>query len=197
MDTRYITSAAKAEQLPHYDQPELAFFGRSNTGKSTLLNALLGRRNLARQSRTPGRTQMINFFSVNNRLILADLPGYGYSEAKQTVAKNWQPLVDAYVLRPNIREFMFLLDCRRELAEDDINLMFFLAKQLPLRVILTKADKLSRSAVQQHMAKLSSQLKAADIAFHDIYPASSIKKTGIQRIWDEAVAPYCQSDQSM
>jgi len=194
MDTRYITSAAKAEQLPKYDQPEVAFFGRSNTGKSTLLNALLGRRNLARQSRTPGRTQMINFFSVNERLILADLPGYGYSEARRDVTKYWQGLVDAYVLRPNIREFLFLMDSRREIADDDINLMFFLAKQLPLRVVLTKADKLSRSAVNQQIAKLANLLNAEGIDFHDIYPTSSTKKTGIQRIWDEALEPYCRPD---
>lgn len=194
MDTKYITSAATASQLPVYEQPELAFFGRSNTGKSTLLNTLIGRRNLARMSRTPGRTQMVNFFSVNERLILADLPGYGYSEAQKDVARNWQPLVDAYVLRPNIREFLFLMDCRREAGEEDLNLMFFLAKQLPLRIILTKSDKLSKSQVNMKKSKLSALLKAEGIEFHDIYPTSSTKKTGIQKLWDDVLAPYCKVD---
>jgi GTP-binding protein len=190
MDSRYITSAAKPEQLPAYEQPEIAFFGRSNTGKSTLLNVLLNRRNLARQSRTPGRTQMVNFFSVNNQLILADLPGYGFSHARRDVAKNWQPLIDAYIQRPNIKEFLFLWDCRRDFTETDLSLMFFLSKQLPLRIVLTKSDKLSRSQLQSRIQRCRRELAEAGVRFHEIYQTSATKNLGFDQLRQDILVPY-------
>jgi GTP-binding protein len=182
MDCRYITSALKPEQLPDFEQPEVAFIGRSNAGKSSLINALLGRRTLARKGRTPGQTQMINFFSVNDKMVVADLPGFGFSAIDKNVAEKWQPLVEAYVRRINIREFMFLVDCRRELTDVDDELMFLLGRQLPLYVLLTKTDKISRQALLTRVQKLTKELDAKGIAVRKIVGVSSMKQTGLDEV---------------
>ena len=182
MDCRYITSALKPEQLPDFDQPEVAFIGRSNAGKSSLINALLGRRTLARKGRTPGQTQMINFFSVNDKMVVADLPGFGFSAIDKHVAEKWQPLVEGYVRRENIREFMFLIDCRRELTDVDDELMFLLGRQLPLYVLLTKTDKISRQALQTRAQKLNKELQAKGIEVRKIVGVSSMKQTGLEEV---------------
>jgi GTP-binding protein len=182
MDCRYITSALKPEQLPDFQQPEVAFIGRSNAGKSSLINALLGRRTLARKGRTPGQTQMINFFSINDKMVVADLPGFGFSAVDKNVAEKWQPLVEAYVRRTNIREFMFLVDCRRELTDVDDELMFILGRQLPLYVLLTKTDKISRQALQARMQKLAKELQNKGIEVRKIVGVSSMKQTGLEEV---------------
>lgn len=182
MDARYITSAMKPEQLPVYDQPEIAFIGRSNCGKSTLLNGLMARKGLARESRTPGRTQMVNFFSLNNKLIFADLPGYGFSVAKSEVVDQWQPLMDAYFRRPNIREFLFLMDSRREADDEDLALMYMLGRQLPITLILTKADKMNNREKQQKLHKMKTLLEEKGVSFDLILAVSSLKKVGVDEL---------------
>ena len=190
MDTRYITSAAKPEQLPDYELPEIAFIGRSNTGKSSLLNALLGRRNLARKGSTPGQTQMINFFSVNEKIILADLPGYGYNIARRDVSKHWQPMVDVYVRRPNIVSFLCLHDCRRNFQEMDERLMFLLGRQLPIILVLTKTDKVSRNELKKQKEKLTKRLEELGVEYQAIVETSSTKSTGIKELKGMVLDPY-------
>lgn len=182
MDSRYITSATKPEQLPSPLLPEVAFIGRSNSGKSTLLNALLQRKGLARTSRTPGRTRMVNFFTVNDRLGLVDLPGYGYQEAGSEIAKDWAPLMTAYLSRPTIREFLFLSDCRREFDDTDFDLLRWLGEFLAPVVILTKADKLSKNEATQKAKKTKALLEEKGIVVSDVVVVSSNKKTGIDQL---------------
>jgi GTP-binding protein len=198
MQSTYITSAQRAEQLPDLGGgPELAFVGRSNCGKSSLLNALLGRQNLARTSSTPGRTQMVNFFAVEkggNRLILADLPGYGFSAIGKDVRRFWQDLVNAYLLRRELKDVLFLLDVRRAhpLDDEDFQLLKMLAGRRPrigLSVVLTKSDKASTSEVAKAVAGLKKTLAEGRIPVARICPVSSLKGKGIEELQRALLEP--------
>jgi GTP-binding protein len=193
MNSSYITSAAQAQQLPDLGGgPEIAFIGRSNCGKSSLLNALLGRTNLARESKTPGRTQMVNFFDVtkgDTRLILADLPGYGYSATGREVRQHWQALVEAYLARPTIVEFLFLVDVRRagDLDDQDLGLLGYLASKgraVPVTVVLTKTDKATQKEIataQNTVRTYATKLRLPQV---QIVAVSSLKKKGIDGLRD-------------
>lgn len=154
METTYIISASAAKQLPNLQKREVALIGRSNCGKSTLLNGLLQRRSLARTSRTPGRTQLIHFFGFGKDLVIADLPGYGFSAIGRDVRKSWFPLIQAYLQRPEISDFLFLFDCRRDLNEEDWAILHMLAPTQRLSVVLTKGDKMSRSQLMSKKMQL-------------------------------------------
>ena len=188
MESRYITSALKPEQLPDFDLPEIAFIGRSNSGKSTLLNKILGRNKLARKGSTPGQTQMINFFGLGESLIFADLPGYGFSAINKNVAEQWEPLVEGYMRRPNICEFLFLMDIRRELGDQDWFLVDLLSRNLSVYVLLTKSDKLSRQAQQIRVRELTGQMQARGIDVKKMLPVSSLKQEGIKELRDDLFA---------
>ncbi len=142
----FLKSGLKAEDFPLLPHPEIAFAGRSNVGKSSLINTLLGRKHLVRTSRTPGQTQTLNFFLINEDLVFVDLPGYGYSQASKTVIRAYQQaMMDYLQFRRNIILLVLLLDIRRSPSEED-QFFFHLAKKLgigPL-VVLTKADKITR-----------------------------------------------------
>ncbi|MEZ4742064.1 MAG: ribosome biogenesis GTP-binding protein YihA/YsxC [Bdellovibrionota bacterium] len=180
MDTSYITSAQKANQLPIFALPEVAFIGRSNCGKSSLLNAITGRKNLARSSSTPGRTQMMNFFSVSKRLILADLPGYGFNVASKSVQQHWDALMNEYISRSNIKEFLFLVDIRRQFEEFEFNFLSTLAGLNEVAVVLTKIDKLKKNELLSKKKEIQNVLGAKNIALTKIFAVSSLKKTGIE-----------------
>ncbi|MBQ49136.1 MAG: ribosome biogenesis GTP-binding protein YsxC [Zetaproteobacteria bacterium] len=182
MDCTYITSAMKPEQLPDYDLPEVAFFGRSNTGKSTLLNSLTGRRNLARHGRTPGRTQMVNFFTFGPDIILADLPGFGYSAAAKNVAQQWERLVAGYVKRTNVKMYLFLMDCRRDPAPEDLKLMAWLSQHVPLTILLTKSDKISKAQLKKKTELTQKIVDQSGIQAKEIKCISNLKKTGIEEL---------------
>ena len=133
---------------PPTELPEVAFAGRSNVGKSSLLNKLIRRKAFARVSRTPGRTREINFFRVNDAFILSDLPGYGYARISKEKKADWKPLIEGYLKRtPTLAGVVLLLDIRREPSEDDIAMLDFLAEiGVPAVIVLTKVDKVSRIA---------------------------------------------------
>src|SRR3954464_5794944 len=139
---RFLLGVARLAQLPPAGLPEVAFAGRSNVGKSSLINALLGRRDLARTSNTPGRTQEVNLFDLGERLVLADLPGYGYAKAPLEKVKGWTDLVFAYLRgRPNLARVCLLIDARRGIMPVDEEAMTLLGRAaVPFAVVLTKAD---------------------------------------------------------
>lgn len=146
---------------PEHALPEVAFAGRSNVGKSSLINALVRRRALARVSKTPGRTREIHFFNVNNAFVLADLPGYGYARISKERQAAWRPLIEGFLRRsPRLAGIVQLLDVRRDPSDDDRQMFDLLAELgLPTLVCVTKVDKLSRGAVQARLEELAGELE--------------------------------------
>ncbi|KJS30600.1 MAG: GTP-binding protein [Desulfatitalea sp. BRH_c12] len=143
----FITSAVKPAQYPPPENPEIAFAGRSNVGKSSLINTLVNRKRLVKTSSTPGRTQLINFFKVNDDLMLVDLPGYGYAKVPQSVKKQWGPMVETYLSnRASLKAVVLLMDLRRVPGVEEINFMGWLRHYSIAAIpVLTKADKLSKT----------------------------------------------------
>lgn len=147
MDVKFIKSAFQKGQYPPADRPEIAFAGRSNVGKSSLINVLVNRRKLARTSSRPGRTQAINFFSLGERLYLVDLPGYGFARVPPQVKAAWGPMVETYLReRETLCAVVVIMDARRDPTDGDLGLLNWLKtyKITPI-LVLTKTDKLSRS----------------------------------------------------
>jgi len=142
----FIKSATKPSEYPQGNFPEVAIAGKSNVGKSSLINTLVNRKNLAKTSSSPGRTQMINFFRVNDKISLVDLPGYGYAKVPLQVRKTWKPMVESYLqTRKEVRLLILILDARRGASPDDLTLLDWLNyHQIPSLIVLTKADKLSQ-----------------------------------------------------
>ena len=165
---RFLTSAARLDQLPAPDRPELAFAGRSNAGKSSALNALCAQRQLARVSKTPGRTQLLNFFELEQGRMV-DLPGYGFAKVPGAVRAGWGELIEGYLAtRDCLRGLALVMDCRHPLTAFDRSMLAWAAAQaLPCHVLLTKADKLTSSGkrkvlrdVQQELPELHPQASA-------------------------------------
>jgi GTP-binding protein len=153
--------AEKHGWRPESSLPEVAFAGRSNVGKSSLLNSLVRRKSFARVSRTPGRTREINFFRINNTYVLVDLPGYGYARISKTKKAEWRPMIESYLRRTTqLRGLVLLLDIRREPSEDDRAMLDFLAELgVPTIVALTKSDKVSKAEVRETVTKISRVLQ--------------------------------------
>lgn len=156
----FVKSAPNVAQCPPGDLPEIAFVGRSNVGKSSLINVLLNRRRLARTSNTPGRTQLLNFFVINQGFMFADLPGYGYAKVPAAVRRTWQPMVQNYLTRrDNLRGVVLILDIRRTPGVEEHRLMdWFRQQQRPCIAVLTKADKISRSRRQGRHRQVAADL---------------------------------------
>jgi GTP-binding protein len=145
---------------PESELPEVAFAGRSNVGKSSLLNKLVRRKAFARVSRTPGRTREINFFRVNSSFILADLPGYGYARVSKEKKADWKPLIEGYLRHTaTLAGVVLLLDIRREPSDDDVAMLDYLAElELPTVVVLTKTDKVSSQAAEEQTTAIMQRL---------------------------------------
>jgi GTP-binding protein len=158
---RFTISCARAEQLPSTDTGEVGFAGRSNAGKSSALNVLVGQQQLARVSKTPGRTQLINYFDVPSLGRLVDLPGYGYAKVPEAMRRSWAQLVGGYLqARENLRGLIVLMDIRHPHTDLDRQLLDFARhRQLPSHVLLTKADKLGYGAAKGTLQKVTAELQ--------------------------------------
>lgn len=180
----FITGAADVDGLPEAAIPEVAFAGRSNVGKSSLINALTGRNTLARISNTPGRTRQINFFDLAGRLMLVDLPGYGYAAAPKGVVKEWTRLAEAYLKgRANLRRACLLIDARRGIMKADEAVMAALdIAALSYVVVLTKADKLKPDARRKRLEELNATLKGHVAAYPEVVVTSAHKGEGIAEL---------------
>ena len=160
----FITSAVTPSQYPPADPPEIAFAGRSNVGKSSLINKLLNRRHLVKTSSTPGRTQLINFFSINEGFTFVDLPGYGYAKVPLNIRKKWGPMVETYLSsRETLKGIVLILDIRRMPREEERDLINWLNYyRLSSILVLTKIDKLSKSKQGKQRKEIAESLSLED-----------------------------------
>ncbi|HBG09209.1 MAG: ribosome biogenesis GTP-binding protein YihA/YsxC [Limnochordia bacterium] len=165
-NAEFLTSAVNARGYPVHDLREIALVGRSNVGKSSLINALVNRRKFARTSGQPGRTQTINFYRVD-RLCLVDLPGYGFAKVPAAVRSAWRPMIEGYLTgRPNLVGVLHLVDARHEPTKDDQVMSIWLREMdMPSVLIATKADKISRSRYQKHVKMIREALQREPVLF--------------------------------
>ncbi len=179
----FIKSAVWPPQYPPATLPEIAFVGRSNVGKSSLINTLVGRKNLAKTSDTPGRTQLINFFSINESMLFVDLPGYGFAKVSQSVKKNWGEMVEAYLKeRQSLALVVFILDVRRDPSSDDLSLRDWLENyRIPYLYILTKTDKLSNNQAIARKRAIEKNLQVSSEKKPILFSAKTQK--GKSDIW--------------
>lgn len=179
---KFVTSATKPSQYPPAELPEIAFAGRSNVGKSSLINILVNRKRLVRTSRTPGRTQLINFFSINDRFMLVDLPGYGYAKVPDRVRKKWRPMIEAYLTRREVlKGVILLLDTRRIPDERERLFVAWLNRHgQPVIPVLTKSDKLSKNAQNRQREKIIKTLNT-DTIIPILFSAKT--RRGRETVW--------------
>lgn len=180
-ECRFVAGAAKLEQIPAGGLPEVCFAGRSNVGKSSLINALTSRRTLAKVSHTPGRTRQVNFFDLGGRLMLADLPGYGYAKAGKQQVADWTRLVSLYLVgRPTLRRALLLIDARHGPKDLDRAVMASLDKAaVSYQVVLTKVDQLRPAERAERMASTTAELSRHPAAHPDIMATSAFSGEGI------------------
>ncbi|WAC07405.1 MAG: ribosome biogenesis GTP-binding protein YihA/YsxC [Thermodesulfobacteriota bacterium] len=178
----FVTSAFKQAGYPPDTLPEVAFAGKSNVGKSSLMNTLVNRKNLARTSSTPGRTQSLNFFSINQKLYFVDFPGYGFAKVPGEIRKQWKPMVETYLTsRKNLKLVVVILDCRREPSRDDGDLLEWLRfYKIPAVVVLTKIDKIPFGRRNQQKLLVKKMLKVEDD--HIVF-FSAVTGEGKEDLW--------------
>lgn len=178
----FVTSAVKPSQYPSPEYPEIAFAGRSNVGKSSLINTLVNRKRLVKTSATPGRTQLINFFLVNGGLSLVDLPGYGYAKVPRPVREKWGPMVEAYLSgRPCLKAVVLLMDLRRTPRDEEFSLMDWLHHyRIPMILVLTKADKLSKTKQNRQRRSAAESL---GVGADDLHLFSAKTGLGRETLW--------------
>lgn len=180
----FLLGAAGLDQIPESELPEIAFAGRSNVGKSSLVNALTGRKTLARTSHTPGRTQQVNFFDLGARLMIADMPGYGYARAPKAEVEKWTRLVNAYLKgRQQLLRVLVLVDARHGLKDVDHKVMKMLdMSAVSYQVVLTKIDKVKAGPLEKLLEKMHGELSRHVAAHPIIRCTSSAKKQGIEEL---------------
>ncbi len=182
--SRFLLGVAALPQLPPSHGIEIAFAGRSNAGKSSLINALTGTRDLARASNTPGRTRELNFFNVNEQLTLVDMPGYGYAKASKTDVKKWQSVLRGYLRgRPGLTRAFVLIDSRHGILKADEEMFELLDESaVTYQIVLTKIDKIKPAERDEVHAKVEVAMKMHPAAFPVVHATSSEKATGIPEL---------------
>jgi GTP-binding protein len=180
----FVASALKPEQFPSDALPEVAFLGRSNVGKSSLINALTGHRRLAFTSNTPGRTQTINFYRVDGKYHFVDLPGYGYARAPEAVTKDWRALIENYLTnRAQLELSLIVMDIRRGWMEPDLQLKEWLEfHQRPYRVVATKTDKLNQTELRRGLDQIRK-------IGPEPVPFSALNGRGVRELWQAITTP--------
>lgn len=180
----FIKSAVKPKDYPPAELPEVAFVGRSNVGKSSLINVLANRKALVRTSNTPGRTQLINFFNINGILTLVDLPGYGYAKAPPDVRNQWGPMIENYLAkRDSLKTVVLILDIRRIPSDGDMQMLNWLNNYgIPPLIVLTKCDKLSKLETAKQTALIAAAIgrQKEDLLFF-----SALSKKGRDEVWSK------------
>lgn len=179
----FIVSAVSSSQYPHHSLPEIAFIGRSNVGKSSLINSLVERNNLAKTSRTPGKTRLINFFNVNQELCLVDLPGYGYAKVAKDIVESWRSMIETYLLkRENLQGVVLIVDIRHAPTSDDQKMKEWLDYyKLNTIIVATKADKLSKN---QRLKRLKEIEKSLPVQEKDpLISFSALTQEGKKEVW--------------
>lgn len=183
----FVKSAVKPAHYPPAELDEIAFVGRSNVGKSSLVNLLVNRKNLVRTSNTPGRTQLINFFCVNEQFMLVDLPGYGFAKVPLAVKKEWGPMIEAYLSRrETLRGVVLILDVRREPSAEDIQMLDLLRFHgIHPILVITKCDKVSKNERKRQAQLIAKtlQVQEADFLFF-----SALSREGVDTVW-RAIEP--------
>lgn len=178
-----LISAVKPEQYPELDLPEVALSGRSNVGKSTFINSMIGRKNMARTSQQPGKTQTLNFFNIDNQLIFVDVPGYGYAKVSKKQREAFGKMIETYITtREALKLVIQLVDLRHPPTEDDVLMYDFLKYyDIPTLIIATKEDKIPKGKVQKHIKTIKEKLELEP--GDQIISYSSIEKKKQDQIW--------------
>lgn len=180
----FMLGAARLDQLPVSELGEIAFAGRSNVGKSSLINALTGQKNLAKASNTPGRTQQLNYFNLGNKLLMVDLPGYGFAQAPENLVKQWQKMIFAYLQgRVNLKRVFLLIDSRHGIKKVDEEIMKMLdTAAVTYQIVLTKTDKISAKELQKVIFDTQENIKKHGAAHIRLLATSSEKKLGLEEL---------------
>ncbi|MFR8317337.1 MAG: ribosome biogenesis GTP-binding protein YihA/YsxC [Catenibacillus sp.] len=181
-------------KLPENIHPEVAFAGKSNVGKSSLINALMNRKSYARTSQQPGKTQTINFYNINDEVYFVDLPGYGYAKVSTEIKAKWGRMIENYLRKsPNLRLVFLLIDIRHEPSENDKHMYSWIVENgfYPV-IVATKMDKLNRSQIQKHVKMVKNGLHVAEGT--PIVPFSALTKQGRDEIW-ELIETYALTDE--
>lgn len=180
---KFVTSATEPSQYPPADLPEVAFAGRSNVGKSSLINTLVNRKHLVKTSSTPGRTQLINFFNINNSIGFVDLPGYGYAKVPVSVRKKWGPMTETFLsTRETLKGIVVIMDIRRAPGTEESDLLHWLEHYNIARIpVITKADKLSRN---KQIRQVDNIVRALGIARAEVILFSAKTRLGKDAVWE-------------
>ena len=184
---KFITSATKPSQYPPADLPEIAFAGRSNVGKSSLINTLVNRKHLVKTSSTPGRTQLINFFNINDAMGFVDLPGFGYARVPVAVRKKWGPMIETFLSqRESLKGIVAIMDIRRTPGTEEIDLIRWLEHyNIDSILVITKADKLSRN---KQTKQVNTIIQTLGVARDEIILFSAKTRLGKDAVWEAILA---------